>query len=215
MNRPEWLFDSRWTRLGLQAIAVVVLLALFAVGAWAWYRSQESRGLTALGEVTPLVQQAEEPQATPEVRAKAIAALESILSQYPRLSSVPQVAYELGNLKYASDQYAPARGAYQLALAKGASGAVAALAGMGIGYTWEAEKNYANAATAYEAVARQQNPKEFLYEDALVAEARAQDLGGKPVVALELYERVLREVPGTRHADDLRNRIASLRARIR
>jgi tetratricopeptide (TPR) repeat protein len=87
------------------------------------------------------------------------------------------------------------------------------MAGMGIAYTWEAEKNYGNAVAAYEAVLKNLTPRDFLYEDALAGEARAQELAGKPAVALELYQRLLREVPESRRADELRNRIASLRSR--
>jgi tetratricopeptide (TPR) repeat protein len=213
MNLPDWISDSKWIRIGLQALAVVLVLALLAAGAWAWYRSQESRGLTMLADATALAQQAEDPQAPPELRGRAIKAMESVLTEYPRLSASAQAAYHLGNLKYAAGQYGPARGAYEIALAKGASGAVGALAGMGIGYTWEAEKNYANAVAAYEAVAKRQGSKDFLYEDALTAEGRAQELAGKPAEALELYQRVLRDVPQSRRADYLRNRIASLRSR--
>jgi tetratricopeptide (TPR) repeat protein len=213
MNLPDWVFDSRWTRIGLQALAVVVVVALLAAGAWAWYRSQESRGLTVLAEATALAQQAEDPQAPPELRSRAIKAMEAVLAEHPRLSASAEAAYHLANLKYAEGQYGPARGAYQLALAKGASGAVGALAGMGIGYTWEAEKNYASAVAAYDAVAKRQGAKDFVYEDALTAEGRAQELAGKPAEALELYQRALRDVPQTRRADYLRNRIANLGGR--
>src|SRR5439155_1062117 len=83
--------------------------------------------------------------------------------------------------------------AYELALAKGASGSLRTLVGMGVGYAWEAEKKYANAAQAYEAAVKGLGRKDFLYEEALMAAARAQDLAGKPAVALEIYQRLLRE----------------------
>lgn len=210
---PDWVPDSRWVRVGLQALAVLVVIALVVAGAWAWYRSQESRGLAALAEATSLVRRAEGPDATSQARERAIQALEGVIAEHPRLSALPQAAYQLGNLKYAAGQYPAARGAYELALARGASGSLRSLAGMGIGYTWEAEKNYPNAAQAYEAVAKTLGPKGFLYEEALMAEARAQDLAGKPAAALEIYQRLLREVPDSRHAEDLRNRIAGLQSR--
>ncbi len=213
MTLPDWIRESRWVRLGLQAAAVLAVLALVAAGAWAWYRSQESRGLAALAEATALVQQAEGPDAPPEARDRAAKALEVVIAEYPRLSALPQAAYQLGNIKYAAGQYSAARGAYELALAKGASGSLRALAGIGIGYTWEAEKNYANAAQAYERVGKTLGPKDFLYEEALMADARAQELAGKPAVALEMYQRLLREAPDSRHAEDLRNRVAGLRSR--
>jgi tetratricopeptide (TPR) repeat protein len=215
MMLPDWVLRSRWLRLGLQAVAVVLVVALVGAGAWAWYRSQESRGLAALADATRLAQLAEGPQASSEARARAMQALEGVLTEYPRLSAAPQAAYQLGNLKYGTGQHVEARKAYELALAKGASGTVRALAGMGIGYTWEAEKNYANAAGAYDTVLKQLTPRDFLYEEALTAEARAQERAGKPAVALDLYQRMLREVPDSRRADELRSRIASLERRVR
>ena len=214
MNRlPPAISDSRWMRLGLQAIAGLLVVMLAAAGAWAWYRSQESRGMAALVEATALVLQAEGPQATAEARAKAITALEAVVTQYPRLSAVSQASYQLGNLKYAAGQYNQARSAYEIAVAKSSPGSIRTLAAMGVGYSWEAEQNYANAAAAYEVAIKGLGAKDFLYEEALMADARAQALSGKPDLARDIYERLLRDLPDTRHADDLRSRVASLRSR--
>ena len=213
MNLFAWLEDARVRRLVLQVGAAVLVVVLIVVGAWAWYRSQESRGEVALAAVTLVVQQAAAPAAPPDARAKAIAALEAVLADHPRLSGAAQAAYQLGNLRYATGEYAQARGAYEVALAKGASASLRALSGLGIGYTWEAEKNYASAATAYEAAVKAMRPKTFLYEDALMALARVQELGGKPAAAVETYQRLLTEVPDTRRSDDLKTRLASLKSR--
>lgn len=214
MTLQDWVRESRWVRNGLRAAAVLAVLVLVGAGAWAWYRSQETRGLAALAAATALVQEADGPEAAPQARDKAIRALEAVIAEHPRLSALPQAAYQLGNLEYAAGQYVAARDAYYLALAKGASGSLRTLAGMGIGYTWEAEKNYISAAKAYGVAAKGLGPKDFVYEEALMAEARAQDLAGEPAVALEIYQRLLREGPDSRHADGLRNRIASLRTRM-
>ncbi len=109
--------------------------------------------------------------------------------------------------------YGAARGAYQIALAKGAAGSLRTLAASGVGYTWEAQKDYANAVTAYEAVARAVPAKQFYFEDALLDLARAQALAGKPVEALATYERVLKDVLDTRRAPDIRAKIAELQGR--
>src|SRR5206468_10848281 len=129
-----WLRDlmreSRWFRIALQTAAGAVVLGLVAAGAWAWYQSQESRGLVALAEAGPLVQQASAPDAPIDVRTRGIKVLESLIADSPRLSTLPQATYQLGNLKYLMGQHEAARGAYELTLAKGASGSLAALAGM-------------------------------------------------------------------------------------
>jgi tetratricopeptide (TPR) repeat protein len=212
MNLFGWLEDARARRLAIQVGAGVVVVALIVVGAWAWYRSQESRGEVALASATQLVQQAT-PQAAPDARAKAIEALEAVLRDHPRFSGAAQAAYQLGNVRYASGAYAQARGAYEVALAKGGPASLRALSAAGIGYTWEAEKNYANAATAYEAALKAMAAKAFLYEDTLLALARVQELGGKPGAAVDTYQRLLKEIPDTRRADDLKTHLADLKSR--
>ena len=213
MNLFGWLEDARARRLAIQVGAGVVVVALIVVGAWAWYRSQESRGEAALTSATALVQQATAPQAGPEARAKAIAALEAVLRDHPRFSGAAQAAYQLGNLRYAGGAYAQARGAYEVALAKGGPASLRALSAVVIGYTWEAEKNYASAAAAYEAALKAMVPKAFLYEETLMALARVQELGGKPGAAVETYQRLLKEIPDTRRADDLKTHLANLKSR--
>jgi tetratricopeptide (TPR) repeat protein len=213
MILPPAISNSRWMRLGLQVLAGVLVVVVAAAGAWAWYRSQESRGLAALVEATTLAQQAEGPLAPPEARAKAIAALDAVIAQYPRLSAIPQASYQLGNLKYAAGQYAQARAAYEISVAKSTPGTIRTLAAMGVGYTWEVEKNYANAALAYEAAGKGLGAKDFLYEEAHMADARAQELSGKPDIALEIYRRLLRDFPDNRRAEEIRTRVAGLRSR--
>ena len=212
MNLGE-LLASRGARLGLKIGGAVLVVAVLGLAAWLWLRAEDSRGQAALTASTDLVQQADGPQATPDVRARAIASLQAVLAQHGRSSAAVQAAYELGNLQYQAGDYPAARGAYEIALAKGAAGSLRTLAASGVGYTWEAQKNYANAVTAYEAVARAVPPKQFFFEDALLDLARAQALAGKPVDALATYERLLKDVPETRRAPDIRAKIAELQAR--
>jgi TolA-binding protein len=60
------------------------------------------------------------------------------------------------------------------------------------------------------AAARGLGPKQFFFEEALLDLARAQALAGKPAEARATYERVLKEAPETRRAEDIRGRIAAL-----
>lgn len=213
MSLAEALSSQRALRIGLQAAGVVAVLAALALGGWFWYQSQESRGLVALAEASTLAQQAQGPGATVEARDRAVKALEAVMSDFPRLSAGAQVAYQLGNLRYGAGQYPAARGAYEVALAKGVSGTVRTLAALGIGYTWEAEKSYDKASSAYEAAARSIGSKDFLYEEALMDLARAQELAGKPSAALDTYKRLLKEVPNTRRGPEIQSRVASLQSR--
>jgi TolA-binding protein len=54
---------------------------------------------------------------------------------------------------------------------------------------------------------------QFFFEDAQLDLARAQALAGKPTEAVATYERVLKDVPDTRRAADIRARIAALQPR--
>jgi tetratricopeptide (TPR) repeat protein len=190
----------------------VVALALLGSAGWLWLRSADARGQAALAASADLVQQADGPLASPDARQKAIASLQAILAEHGRSSAAPQAAYELGNLQYGAGDYAAARGAYQLALAKGAAGSLRTLAASGVGYAWEAEKNYPSAVSAYEAVVREIAPRQFYFEDALLDLARAQSLAGKPADALATYERLLKDAPDSRRAPDIRAKILDLQA---
>jgi tetratricopeptide (TPR) repeat protein len=205
--------QSPWFKPGLQVGGAVAVVAVLVLAGWTWYHWRESSGLAALADASLLAQEAQRPDALPGARDRAIKALEAVMADYPRLSALPQAAYQLGNLRYVEKQYPAARASYEIAVQKAAPGALRALAAMGIGYTFEAEKNYSAAAQAHAMAAKGLGPRAFLYEDALMAQARDEELAGKPKAALEIYQGLLRDVPDSRHAEDLRNRVASLRSR--
>lgn len=207
-----FLSDSRTVRLGLIAVAVLVAVGAVALGGWAWWQSQQTQGAMALAAATDLAQAAQAPGASPAARAAAIQALEAVIAQHPRYAGVPQAAYRLGNLRYAAGEYAAARGAYQVALAQGATGTIRTLAAVGIGYTWEAEKDLGKAQTAYEAALTGLVSTNFLYEGILLDLARVQEFGGRREAAIETYQRLLKDVPDSRRGDDVRTRIASLQS---
>jgi tetratricopeptide (TPR) repeat protein len=205
----------RWAALG--ALALVLVGGVAGAG-WAWYSAQETRAREAFAQASEVVQLAQAPAPgagappTPEARARAIAALEGVLAQHPGAGIVPQAAYQLGNLRYADGQYPQARGAFEVALAGGAAGNLKALCALGIAYTWEAQKDLGKAQTAYEAALAARGAKDFLYEELLIDLARVQEFGGNRQAALATYERLLKDVPDSRRADDIRSRIATLKS---
>jgi TolA-binding protein len=136
--------------------------------------------------------------------------LQAVLTQHGRSAAAAQAAYQLGNLQYQAGDYAAARAAYEIALAKGAGGSLRTLSASGVGYTWEAQKNYASAVTAYDVAARGLGARQFFFEEALLDLARAQALAGKPAEARATYERLLKDAPETRRAEDIRGRLAAL-----
>ena len=194
------------TIAGLALVAV----ALATFGGWAWWEAQQRRAAAATGEALVRVPPALAPDATAEARLVAARDLEQLLERFPSARTVPSVAYELANVRFASGQYAAARAAYDLALQRGATGLIAALAGAGVARSWEAERDFGRAAEAYARLLGRLDPRSFLYEDALIDQARVLELGGKTAEAVAIYQRILKELPNAARADDVRSRLASL-----
>jgi TolA-binding protein len=189
---------------------VVVAIVLAGIGGWFWWDTQQRRTLAAAAEILARVEPAQAPDASAEVRQTASRELEQLLQRYPSARVVPEAAYQLGNLRFAAGQYAAARAAYEITLQGGPRGTIGAMARAGVARTWEAERDFTRAAEAYAALAKQLDPRSFLYEDALIDQARTLELAGKKPEAIAMYQRVLKELPAARRADDVRSRLASL-----
>ena len=198
------------TRTLVIAGLVFVAIVLAALGGWFWWDAQQRRELAAAAEVLARVQSAQAPEATAEARLAAARELEQLLQRYPSGRAVPIAAYELGNLRFAAGQPAAARAAYEIALQRGATGLVGAMARAGAARTWEAERDFGRAAEAYGALVGQLPPRSFMYEDALIDQARTLELAGKKTEAIAAYQRVLKEMPAASRAEDVRSRLASL-----
>ena len=192
--------------LGVGAFAVLVLGA----AAWFWYAAEQSRVMAAYAAVLVRVAAAHGAEATPEARAAAVRDLEAILTRHPSATAAPQAAYELASLRYDAGQYGAARAAYEIALARGADGTLRTLAQAGVGYTWEAEHDWAKASNAYRMAVARLSPKDFYYESLLVDLARAQELGGQKAEAVATYQRILKELPQARRAEEIRARLMGL-----
>jgi tetratricopeptide (TPR) repeat protein len=195
--------------LVLGAVVLVVVLAA-AAGGWYWYDSQQRRVTARFAEVMTRVYAAQSPQAPADARARAQQEIEQLLTQHPSAPPVAEAAYELGNLRYAARQWAPARSAYEIALARGRSATVRTLARTSIGYTWEAERDWGKAIDAYGSLARDLSPKDFLFDDVQFALARAQELGGKRADAVATYERLLRAEPNGVRVEEAKQQLMRL-----
>jgi tetratricopeptide (TPR) repeat protein len=208
----EQIRERRPILWALWAVAAVAVIGV-VWGGWAlWKTRYEAQGSIALTQARALAAQSQAPGASAETRQRAEKALQDTITEYPRLSSVGQAAYLLGSLRFANGQYASARSAFEFARDKARSPTLAALAALDVGYCWEGEKNYEAAEKAYQAAIRGSSPKSFLYEEAMLDIARAQDLGGKRAAAVETYQRLLKDLPDSRRAEEFRSRMASLQS---
>jgi tetratricopeptide (TPR) repeat protein len=198
------------TRTLVTAGVALVVVAAVAAGGWYWYDTQQRHVAAAYAAALTRVYTAQGQQASTDARARAAQQLEEVIARYPSGADVAEAAFELGNLRYATAQYGAARGAYEIALTRAAGRTVRTLARSSIGYTWEAERNFPKAIEAYQALVADLGPKDFLYEQALLDLARAQELAGRPAEAIATYQRLLKDVPAARRADEARARLTAL-----
>jgi tetratricopeptide (TPR) repeat protein len=194
--------------IGLSIVGVAAVIA----GGWFWLDAQARRAAEAYSEAFAQVREARAPTAPGPARLAAAQSLEAVMARYPSAAGAATAAFELGNLRYDAREWSAARGAYELAAAASLAPTIRTLARASVGYTWEAEKNFAKAAEAYQAAANGLKPRDFMYEELLLDLGRAQELSGKKTEAIETYRKLLMEAPGSPRASDLRIRLASLGA---
>jgi len=115
------------TRAVLIGVAAIVAVGVLGAGGWYWHATTQQRAMATYAEAMTRTQAALGSEATADARAAAIRELEAALTQYPSGRGAAQVAYQLGNLRYQEQQYAPARGAFELAVAQGATRTLRAL----------------------------------------------------------------------------------------
>lgn len=199
---------SRRVLVGGSVCLLVAGLVLF--GGWFWYNAAQKRGLAVYAEALTRAQTSQSDQGPADVRAQAIRELEAALAEYPSNVAAVQAAYELGNLRYMNREYPAARGAFQVALAKGARGTLRALSLAGTAYTYESERDFAKAVSAFQRGLEGVRPQDFLYEDLMLGLARNQELAAQKDAAVATYRRLLQEQPKSRRADMARTRLAEL-----
>lgn len=210
----DWM--DRWIVPNRRVIVVVALLLLVVAvlggGFWFWQEAQERHAAAAYAPAMARLSAARGREIPPEARATAVRELEAALQTYPSATMAAEAAFELAGLRFAERQYAQARSAYEIARARAASRTLQTLARLGTATTWEAERNFPKAIEAYQAGLGDLKPGEFQFEETLVALARVHELAGRKDDAVAAYRRLLKDVPKTTRADDVRARLASLGA---
>jgi len=209
MNLPGWSPAPR--TMGIVGVAVLAVLVL-ASGAWFWYSASLERGQSLHADALAQAATARGANASPPAVDRAIAALDAALTQAPQASLGAQTAYALGDLRYEKREYAAARAAYGIALARTSSPTMRTLARAAIAATWEAERKFADAVTVYQAALADGDASRFYKEELLIGLGRNQELGGRRDDAIQTYQRVLRDVPKAqlRRESEVRGRLASL-----
>lgn len=204
-HRPSWRV---LVGIGLGILGLAALVGGYAF----WSAAQQRRAMDAYAAALSRVSEARAPQAAPELRAAAVRRLEAVLAEYPSGTLAPTAAWELGNLRYEARDWGRARAAYEMAQARAQSATLRTLTRAAIGYTWEAEGNWAQAIGAYRGALAGLRPGEFLWDELVVDVGRAQELAGQTADAIETYRQLLQRAPQSPRADDVRSRLAHLGA---
>lgn len=192
--------------VGLGVLALVLVVG----GAWFWLSTQSERAQALHAEALAQAYAGRGAQAPAAARPAAMTALEAALARAPGAPLAAQSAYELGNLRFDVGEYRAARAAYEVARTKAGSATIRTLARAGIAATWESERNFPSAITAYTEALAGEKPGQFYYEDLLIGLGRSQELAGKRDDAIKTYQRLLKDVPKMRRESEIRGRLASL-----
>jgi TolA-binding protein len=199
---------ARW---GILSVAGLLLSLLVGAGVWTFLQHREATARQAFAAASASYRQA---MASPEPArlATAAQALTQFLKDYPRISAAAQASYLLGNVQYQRREYDAALSAFGEAARRDA-GSVGALSRLGAGYTWEAKGDLARALETYRDALQGRQPKGFLYGELLLATGRVQEQLKQPAAAIATYRQLLREVPDSARAEEVRIRLAILGAR--
>jgi len=118
MSFLDWVRARHWTRWVAFGLGAIVVVGIGWAGWAVWKSRYETQGNLALTQARTLAAQAQAPGAAADIRERAEKALQAVIADYPRLSSVAQAAYLLGSMRFGEARYPEARASYEVALAK-------------------------------------------------------------------------------------------------
>jgi tetratricopeptide (TPR) repeat protein len=206
-----WLADlppvTRWALTGA-AVLLVGLVIAAGVAAILQQRAAAARMAFAAASMTYRDALASREEAKLEAAARA---LSQYVADYSRAADVGQAWYALGNVEFERRRYDAALTAFDEA-ARRSSGILATLSRLGAGYAWEAKGDPAKALAAYQEALKGRGPKDFAYDELMVATGRVQEVLKQPAAAVQTYRQLLKEAPQTPRAPEVRTRLAILGA---
>ena len=195
----------RWTLL---AVTSVLLLVLVGAGVWSWLGRRDDAAHQALGTVLVTAQRAVGSGQAADLEAAATT-LRQFLASHSGTRASHQAWYVLGQVEFRRSQWDAAVAAFGEASRRD-RGSIGALSRLGQGYAQEAKGDGAGALEVYQQGLSGLGPKDFLYEDLLLAKARAQELTKDSVGAVATYKQYLKDLPTADRVQDVRIRLALL-----
>lgn len=195
----------RWTLL---AVTSVLLLVLVGAGVWSWLGRRDDAAHQALGTVLVTAQRAVGSGQAADLEAAATT-LRQFLASHSGTRASHQAWYGLGQVEFRRSQWDAAVAAFGEASRRD-RGSIGALSRLGQGYAHEAKGDGARALEVYQQALSGLGPKDFLYEDLLLAKARVQELTKDSAGAVATYKQYLKDLPTADRVQDVRIRLALL-----
>ena len=170
------------------AYGVVVLVAAAVLaGGWYWY----SKGYEEKAMQHYVAAQQRIAGNSNVKQDDIIAALKDVVAQYPRSKVAGVANYGLGNIYYFSNKFDEAIAAYDAFIDKAPSNSeLAVLACIGLGFSYEAKKDYAKALASYQ---KAEKMKQGAHYDSTNLQniARVYELSNERTKAVEYYQKAL------------------------
>ncbi|MCX7634138.1 MAG: tetratricopeptide repeat protein [Syntrophales bacterium] len=187
---------------------IAVTLVVVTTAAWLFYRQYEERQAMAAytGAVDTMSKfrgGAQDPQKTAE-------ALRNVVTKYGGTRAAALSSYRLGNLYLAQNNIDEALKAYQAFLAQaGRDDEITALTHAGMGYCYEAKKDYKNALASHERSLEVRGGKTF-ESTGYANMARVYEAMNDKNKALEFYRKALDRATDANMKEILERKIATL-----
>ena len=178
--------------------AVIGLLALSAViaGYSAWNSSQEANAGVLLRKAVSRLEANSQAGQDATKQEEGVRLLQEVMTRYAQSAAAVEATLRLGTLYYTGGKYDEARSVYTAYLGKNPRGRIAFSAGIGVGDTYLAQRNYAKAVDTYSRLIEQFSQEPLLPEAhlhlaiAYLGMNRQKDAGA-------VYEKLVAAHPNT------------------
>lgn len=193
-------------------VGVLALVVVSSVGAMYYFSWQKANAATALERA--LVKLRASPDEGSELD-KAGEMLADVATEYSGYKSADYANYYLGNLFYKRKEYNKAVEHYRKTLKRAGESreALYEMARMGIGYSYEASGDCAQAIDFFKKITAADGT--LLKDQAYISLARCYEATGSYQEAHDAYKYVVDNYPNSTSAVDLKDKIARLKEKLK
>ncbi|MEQ1796017.1 MAG: tetratricopeptide repeat protein [Nitrospira sp.] len=211
-NLEHWLESLRVYRGPLLVGATILVLAAGIVGGVLWYDSQTAQKAQDLEREATLhyfTRPADDPKKADTNLKEAVALYKRVVEEYPRTSTAPLAALQLGNALVQANDLDGAIEAYKrFVLMYGSNVSLLGLVQQRLGYAYLLKGDRDQAAKAYSAVL--DIPGALNRDHALFELARLEESLSRPEGALAHYQDLMKSYPNSPLANEAAVRLKVL-----